>query len=244
MLDLSCRVKHCAPYGRASGTLDFGPGSPIGQAVVTTAAGVVQLQLPVNTPGGGNNFVPTTGPASFGILSGTFAFGQSASSQPPPTMRFAQNWTPAGNGNFNVASTVFPSFTASFDGGADTMAGSVNLFLNQAQLVGGSNPAVLNGTFTLTSATGTTQDFVSSLPTIGSTVPISFDLTTGGPTLAALSGMGVGATTSLTLSGGSITTPGAPVPLPPALYLFGSALGGAFWMSRRKRGAAPSLARA
>ena len=28
-----------------------------------------------------------------------------------------------------------------------------------------------------------------------------------------------------------------PVPLPPAIYLFGSALGGAFWMSRRKRSA-------
>ena len=28
-----------------------------------------------------------------------------------------------------------------------------------------------------------------------------------------------------------------PVPLPPAIYLFGSVLGGAFWLSRRKRGA-------
>jgi hypothetical protein len=32
-----------------------------------------------------------------------------------------------------------------------------------------------------------------------------------------------------------------PIPLPPAIYLFGSVLGGAFWMSRRKRGAVSSL---
>jgi len=32
-----------------------------------------------------------------------------------------------------------------------------------------------------------------------------------------------------------------PVPLPPAIYLFGSALGGAFWLGRKKRSAVSSL---
>jgi hypothetical protein len=32
-----------------------------------------------------------------------------------------------------------------------------------------------------------------------------------------------------------------PVPLPPAIYLFGSVLGGAFWLGRRKRSAVSSL---
>jgi hypothetical protein len=32
-----------------------------------------------------------------------------------------------------------------------------------------------------------------------------------------------------------------PVPLPPAIYLFGSALGGAFWLGRRKRSAVSGL---
>ena len=42
---------------------------------------------------------------------------------------------------------------------------------------------------------------------------------------------------------GSITPAAAPpeIPLPPAIYLFGSVLGGAFWMSRRKRSAVSSL---
>ena len=39
----------------------------------------------------------------------------------------------------------------------------------------------------------------------------------------------------------TFVTTGAPpeIPLPPAIYLFGSALGGAFWMSRRKRSVGP-----
>jgi hypothetical protein len=135
----------------------------------------------------------------------------------------------------------FPVLSASFANGADTLSGNVNFVFNQSLLMGGSNPAVLNGNFTLTAAAGTTPDFLSSLPALGSTVPITLDFTTGGPTLAALSTMGIGANTPLTISGGSITTPGAPVPLPPAIYLFGSVLGGAFWLGRKKRSAVSSL---
>jgi hypothetical protein len=46
------------------------------------------------------------------------------------------------------------------------------------------------------------------------------------------------------LSGPATITPvAAPpeIPLPPALYLFGSVLGGAFWLGRRKRSAVSSL---
>jgi hypothetical protein len=47
---------------------------------------------------------------------------------------------------------------------------------------------------------------------------------------------------SILLPDGSITPIAAPpeIPLPPAIYLFGSVLGGAFWLGRRKRSAAPS----
>ena len=52
---------------------------------------------------------------------------------------------------------------------------------------------------------------------------------------------------SMTLTNAANTAPafefGGPtaVPLPPALYMFGSVLGGAFWMSRRKRSAVSAL---
>ena len=110
------------------------------------------------------------------------------------------------------------------------MTGTVGL--TQAQENGFD--ATLTGDFNVTSVSGDST-FTSAFPA-GSTVPFQWalDCVTCVRTLSqTVAATGFLTADPYTTGTGSISA----VPLPPALYLFGSALGEAFWMSRRKRSA-------
>jgi hypothetical protein len=66
---------------------------------------------------------------------------------------------------------------------------------------------------------------------------MKFDLVT----FTAASGGGIGSVVLSNNTGAAFEFGIGVVPLPPAIYLFGSVLGGAFWLGRRKRSAVDGL---
>ena len=159
-------------------------------------------------------WVGQSGPASFDGLSGTFTASSMNLSAPSPGSQ--------------TASGGFANFTASFPGAGDSLTGSVSF--PPTSFLGGV--ASLTGSLTVTAISGD-PTFVSNFGGVGGTNNFSWDVNIPAPssfpnaTFVTIPAPGIG-----TIS---------PVPLPPAIYLFGSVLGGAFWLSRKKRGAVSSL---
>jgi len=121
-----------------------------------------------------------------------------------------------------------PNFTASFPTAGDSLTGTVNI------TSGNANAGTLSGVLTVTAISGDptfVNDFggVAGMDNFTSTFAIT----------SAPSGPipGFGAFSVSALGNSSIS----PVPLPGAIYLFGSVLGGAFWLGRRKRSAVSTL---
>jgi hypothetical protein len=135
---------------------------------------------------------------------------------------------------FGVFNTVSPNrrtFSASFPDG-DSLLGTVNL--TQVASANTHHPDLL-GIFTVNSVSGDST-FLSSFGPDGRTGEFSLPLNriegSDTPTLAELISLeGVsGFASYFPLSTGFITmNPVGEIPLPPAIYLFGSVLGGAFW---------------
>jgi hypothetical protein len=159
-------------------------------------------------------WVGQSGPASFDGLSGTFTASSMFLSAPTPGSQTASG----GIGNF----------TASFPGAGDSLTGSGNF--PPTSFLGGVGS--LTGSLTVTAISGD-PTFVSNFGGVGGTNNFSWQVNIPPPssfpnaTFVTIPAPGIG-----TIS---------PVPLPPAIYLLGSVLGGAFWLGRRKRSTVSSL---
>jgi hypothetical protein len=144
-------------------------------------------------------------------------------------------------GSFNLIGGQGSSILRATFAGGNTLTA----FLSLSTIINAvtSTPTVF-GTYSRSNPTtggfASTGVFASggSFPQTG---PIFFTLNTGtGPTLSDLM-LNMGGSTTPTITSGGLNLPVPPeVPLPPAIYLFGSVLGGAFWLSRRKRSAVSS----
>jgi hypothetical protein len=210
--------------GAQAASLDFGPGD----AVAPNSVNFSSISQP---PGNFNMifFVPQSGPASFNGLSGTFTFSGPTS----PTVVIPVSGT---SGTFILGNNL-QTFIASF--GSDSLTGTVVL----TEVQENNFNATLIGEFDVTFSAGDAT-FVSSFS--GGTADafqLALDCASCVRTLSQTAAGGVADTYTVGL--GSITSAaaGAPpeIPLPPAIYLFGSVLGGAFWLGRRKRSAVSGL---
>jgi hypothetical protein len=153
--------------------------------------------------------------------------------------------------NFNVLTQDPSAFLASFNGGNSVM-GTVNF--TQVQNANTEAPTLIGG-YTVTAVSGNPA-FVSNFGGVGGTGtfdwPLNPSIFTNFTTLAGLLTQ-TGSPANFSNNSvfflrdtGSITPVGAPseIPLPPAIYLFGTVLGGAFWLGRRRRSAPSGLASA
>jgi hypothetical protein len=140
------------------------------------------------------------------------------------------------------------NLTMSVGGDTSTLVRGVNGFAAIGSSGITATPTELTFDF---SRTGTFANFFAS----PGCAPVWTLRTAGGTACNGVSGTVNSVQAVPTASGGAIATmagsgnetiatveaPPPEIPLPPAIYLFGSVLGGAFWMSRRKRSAVSSL---
>jgi hypothetical protein len=165
------------------------------------------------------NWVGQSGPASFDSLSGTFTASSMFLSAPSPGSQTASGAI----GNF-TASFPAPCVTCA----GDSLTGSVSF--PPTSFLGGVGS--LTGSLTVTAISGD-PTFVSNFGGVGGMDNFSWQVAIPAPgsfpdnTFISIPAPGIG-----TIS---------PVPLPGAIYLFGSVFGGAFWLSRRKRSAVSTL---
>jgi hypothetical protein len=144
--------------------------------------------------------------------------------------------------NLSVLTQDPTAFLASFNGGADSLMGTVNL---TQVLNANANVSTLIGDYTVTSIMGNPA-FVSNFLGVGGTGTFDWTLNDPGLNFTTLAGLLTETGPASNLSSNSIFLLGTtgsltPVPLPPAIYLLGSVLGGAFWLSRRKHSAVSAL---
>jgi hypothetical protein len=174
-----------------------------------------------------------TGNASFDSVNGTFTWDL-------PNHIFISGY----DSNLLVFNTVNlnggPPPTFTFTGGADSLTATVNL-----TKVEDTSPVLIGG-YTVDSISGS-PEFTSNFGAPGSMGNFSWTLNGNGPgSLGALLVSPGGSFIATPTSTGTLTPVGPPseVPLPPAVYLFGSVLGGAFWLGRKKRNAVSGLSSA
>jgi hypothetical protein len=173
-----------------------------------------------------------SGSASLDNLSGTF------------TLTLPQGGVAGFDGtNFNFIAGAGTSLTAMLGPGTNTL-NTASITLTNI-LNANTNDPILTGTYSYqrnfsSGVFGTTGAF----PTTGT---FALPMTGVTPTLASLlppTTPGTSVTPTVTAGGGLNIPAAPPIPLPPAIYLFGSVLGGAFWLGRRKRSAVSGLAAA
>jgi hypothetical protein len=111
----------------------------------------------------------------------------------------------------------------------DNVSGTVNV----------NSPVILMGNFTETGGSGPLADAFAPGGTFDFPV-ISSDSRFPSVTIA-FTAMGFSGPINVSFTPLAGATAISPVPLPPALYLFGSVLGGAFWLGRKKRSAVSGL---
>lgn len=209
--------------GAQATELGFGPGI-VNPTFTNTGAGT-----------GGGTGIPAdpiqlataaqSGPASFDSLNGgTFTFS-------------AGNMVLSGFDG-TTYDTVTPNsevFSAVFAGG-DSLTGNVTITSVQD-----NNPDVntLIGRFTTTAISGD-PSFVDNFGGSGGQATFYWTINGNGTPISQFVAFD---TVPLSLSTSELN-PVSAVPLPPAIYLFGSVLGGAFWLGRSKRSAVSGLAAA
>jgi hypothetical protein len=191
--------------------------------------------------------VPGTG--TFNIVSGgvrtnaTFDDLTGGSWQLLPSSGF-----PASVGGFDgtTFTNIGPNtstYTVSFPGTDDMLTGNLQVTSIQDNTTGQGGIVTLDGDLTVTSSSGA---LASTFGGPGSMAVFSFPDVSSVADSPSVEAVFASSSTSnvifRTAGPGSITPVGAPeTPLPPAIYLLGSVLGGAFWMSRRKRSAVRGL---
>jgi hypothetical protein len=176
-------------------------------------------------------------------VSGTFSFDGLTG---PFSLNLAAGGVSGFDGtNFNFLAGAGTRLTIPPSGFLPDGSRSITDITNLRLLDATSNTPILAGTYTCV-ATGCNGVFAPGgifpqtgtfdLALMGNGPPTPADLLPGGTTGFFFP------FTATTPSG--LNLPEAPppeIPLPPAIYLFGSVLGGAFWLGRRKRSAVSSL---
>jgi len=156
-------------------------------------------------------------------------------------------------GGFDPTTSTFTSvapntstLTVSFPNNAGSLAGNVTVTSVQDNATGTfAGPITAIGDFTETSGTGALGAAFANGGILDLPASISNCASPCSLTLANLFALPAGNNFTTLVNNGPILTPAAAppeIPLPPAIYLFGSVLGGgAFWMRRRNRSTTPSM---